>query len=83
MGSGHALIVIAGQLAYMCRHGDRQTARRVDVTKEYIGDSLPAFLPWIIGREQCIGMLSSPILLQRTPFNINYHKWFACLFQGS
>ena len=68
------MVVVDGQLSDVARHAHRQAPGGVVVAEEDIGNGCAALASGVVGREECIGLLGSPSLIQRAPFYIHYHE---------
>ena len=72
-----SLVVVHGQLPYAGRHRYGQSAGWIVVAHEHIGDGCASRLTRIVGRKQCIGIVGSPRLVERSAFDVDHHEGFA------
>ena len=75
------LVIVHRQLTDVGRHRDGQSASRIVVAEEHIGNGCATFLTWIVSSEQGVSVPGSPSLVERTAFDVDYHEWLARFLQ--
>ena len=64
------LVVIDRELAYVPGNAHREASGRVVIAEEDVGEGRTAFAAGIPHREEGVGLLRGPVLVQRTAFHI-------------